>query len=75
MPSAADIGRAILLAGASAPGVDGLPYELFHVGVDFASCLVGQAFWVARAGPGCLPAVLGPDEEFLIWIPKKGGSR
>eukprot|EP00969_Alexandrium_andersonii_P176665 7811532-Alexandrium_andersonii.AAC.1 len=65
MPSAANIGRAILRAGASAPRVDGLPYELFHVGVDFVTCLVGQAFWVARAEPALLPAVLGPNEELL----------
>eukprot|EP00969_Alexandrium_andersonii_P055279 2436060-Alexandrium_andersonii.AAC.1 len=39
--------KAVLRAGGSAPGVDGIPYELFHVGLDFVCELVGQAFHAA----------------------------
>ena len=32
----------------SAPGHDGIPYEAFHHGSSFVSCLLGQAFCAAQ---------------------------
>eukprot|EP00969_Alexandrium_andersonii_P271597 12003881-Alexandrium_andersonii.AAC.1 len=36
-PGLNDIRRAILRSHGSAPGADGLPYELFHLGCDFVA--------------------------------------
>eukprot|EP00969_Alexandrium_andersonii_P029571 1290675-Alexandrium_andersonii.AAC.1 len=52
------IRKAILRAGGSAPGVGGVPYELFHVGLDFVCELVGQAFHAARDRPASLDHLL-----------------
>eukprot|EP00969_Alexandrium_andersonii_P288722 12763065-Alexandrium_andersonii.AAC.1 len=49
MPSAAAVRKAALRAGASAPGVDGPPRELFHVGVDFRQLPRGPG---VLSGPG-----------------------
>eukprot|EP00969_Alexandrium_andersonii_P140782 6227207-Alexandrium_andersonii.AAC.1 len=59
------IRKAILRAGGSAPGADGVPYELFHVGLDFVCELVGQAFHAAKVGSTCLDRLLGPNIELL----------
>eukprot|EP00969_Alexandrium_andersonii_P011716 510677-Alexandrium_andersonii.AAC.1 len=60
-PGLADICRAVLRAHGSAPGADGLPYELFHLGCDFAADLVGQAFHASRLGDEWMELVLGPN--------------
>eukprot|EP00969_Alexandrium_andersonii_P342542 15142072-Alexandrium_andersonii.AAC.1 len=39
----------VLSAGPSAPGPDGLPYEVYQVGSSFAAALAAQAQY-ARAG-------------------------
>eukprot|EP00969_Alexandrium_andersonii_P265632 11738551-Alexandrium_andersonii.AAC.1 len=39
---------AVLAGGPSAPGVDGLPYELYHHGLRFSLCLLAQLQYAAR---------------------------
>eukprot|EP00969_Alexandrium_andersonii_P104929 4629559-Alexandrium_andersonii.AAC.1 len=65
-PSLAGIRKAVLRAHGSAPGADGLPYELFHLGCDFVADLVGQAFHASRLGDDWLGPVLGPNIELPV---------
>ena len=69
----------ILAAYGSAPGVDGMPYEIFHLHPQFFAALLFQAFavlpheerrdpWGAHVSQ--LDKVLGPAWDLLVWIPK-----
>ena len=65
----------VLGPSASAPGWDGHPYELYHVGSRFVANLLGQAHYAAEFSDELLLDVLGPSEDLLVWIPKKEGAR
>jgi len=73
-PKFARVAGAILAARGSAPGLDGVPYELFHYGVNFVARLVAQAFYAAEDGSD-VTNVLGPNVDLLAWIPKAEVSR
>ena len=64
----------VLKPGGSAPGVDGEPYEVYHLGARFIACLLGQALIAAGLGDGELDAALGPSVDLLVWIPKNADS-
>jgi hypothetical protein len=72
-PSFSQIARCILRAGGSAPGCDGWPYEVYHMGVNFTAHLLAQAFHAAGISIEALDRVLGPSIDLLLWIPKKEG--
>ena len=60
----------------SAPGQDGIPYEVLHHGCAFVSCLLGQAFHAARTSNTNIEEALGPSIDVLVWILKnKDGER
>ena len=60
----------------SAPGHDGIPYEILHHGGTFVACLIGQAFHAAHVSSAAIEQVLGPSIDILVWILKsKGGGR
>ena len=69
----------ILSAHGSAPGVDGRPYEIYHLHPQLFACLRQQAFlclpdeplrdpWGLEKSP--LDQILGPPVDLLVWIPK-----
>ena len=66
----------VLAPSNSMPGLDGHPYELYHVAPRFLACLVGQAVLVAPHGAWAVRQVIGGDIELLVWIPKSadGGT-
>ena len=81
--------RAVMSPAGSGVGVDGMPYEVFHLQPVLVAALVGQAFlqlerrgddMIARRGddprpePGWLDSILGPPHDLLIWIPKERGN-
>ena len=53
------IAQQILRAGGAAAGLDGKPYEVFHFGVEFVVCLLGQGFHAAAACEASLCLILG----------------
>ena len=55
------IAGAILAARGSAPGVDNVPYELYHYGLRFVTALLAAAFQAAADGSGHLGRALGPN--------------
>ena len=65
-----ELARHILRCSGSAAGVDGVPYELYHFGVNFTVCLLQCAWIAARDRPRDLECILGPSVDLLIWIPK-----
>ena len=54
----------------SMPGLDGHPYELYHVAPRLVSCLIGQAVYAADDGAQAVRDVIGGDIDLLAWIPK-----
>eukprot|EP00969_Alexandrium_andersonii_P208059 9189843-Alexandrium_andersonii.AAC.1 len=62
----------ILAGGPSAPGVDGLPYEIYLYGLHFCASLLAQFQYAAtgRWGEFELSWVLGESVDLLVWIPK-----
>ena len=64
----------VLAPSGSAPGVDGEPYEFYHLGVRFVVCLIAQAWYAAERCPGQLRRVLGPAVSLLVWILKKADA-
>ena len=60
----------VLAPSGSAPGIDGEPYEVYHPGVLFVTCLIAQAWYAAYYNPRLLPVVLGPSVDLLVWILK-----
>ena len=73
-PQYDDIAGTILSAKISAPGLDGVPYELMHYGLNFMVHLVGQAHYAAQRSTQDLNRVLGPNCDLLLWIPKKSDA-
>ena len=69
-PEWTTMARVILGAGGSAPGLDSEPYEVYHYGVRFVACLLGQASYAAALGDDLLQRVLGPSVDLLVWILK-----
>ena len=69
----------VLRACGSAPGVDGTPYEAYHLHRPFFAAILGQVFLCLsenqRNDPrgflaSSLDVVLGPSIDLLVWIPK-----
>ena len=54
----------------SAPGHDGIPYEVYHAGPRFVACLLGQCFHAANISQARLDDALGPAIDLLVWIMK-----
>ena len=55
----------------SAPGADGIPYELYHRGAFFAAALLTQGLWAANDGKYDMCMVIGPSVDLLMWIQAK----
>ena len=70
VPGWASLAASVLRPAGSAPGLDGEPYEVYHMGARFVVCLLGQAFHAAQHDDAALDAVLGPSVDLLVWIPK-----
>ena len=51
------------------PGLDGHPYELYHIARRTVACLVSQSILVAPNGADAIRQVIGGDVELLVWIP------
>ena len=67
--------RGIVLASrGSAPGKDGVPYELYHFGVSYVAALLQETLWAGQDGMEAVEALLGDADDLLIWIPKIGGA-
>ena len=58
----------------SMPGLDGHPYELYHIAPRFVACLIGQAALAAELGAQAIPEIIGGDVDLLAWIPKGAGG-
>ena len=69
-PSWKRIATLVLTPAGSAPGVDGEPYEAYHCGVRFVTCLLAQAMYAAEYSDELLLLVLGDSVDLLVWIPK-----
>ena len=66
--------RIVLAPAGSAPGADGEPYEVDHLGARFVARLLGQALRAAAIGEAELGAALGPSVDLLVWILKREGA-
>ena len=76
LPTWDGLANVVVQPAGSAPGHDGIPYETFHHGIMFVSCLIGQAFYAAQMANTAIERVLGPSIDILVWILKgKGGER
>ena len=73
----------IMSMAGSAPGVDGAPYEVYHLHPQLFAVLLWQAFSllpkVAASDPWgmagkILDTILGPSIDLLLWIPKVIGD-
>ena len=73
----------ILMAQGSAPGVDGTPYEIYHLHPQLFAALLAQAFrllpeaentQLLGSPDSILDMVLGPSIDLLLWIPKVVGD-
>ena len=69
-PTWHDIASKVVGPSGPAPGADGVPYEVFHHGTRFVTCLLGQAVHAAALHSAALEAVLGPSCDLLVWILK-----
>ena len=74
MPTWGKLNALILAPAGSAPGVDGEPYEVYHVGSRFVAALLAQGTYAADMSDALLCAVLGPSVDLLVWIPKHPGA-
>ncbi|MFM7989445.1 MAG: hypothetical protein ACKPKO_60035, partial [Candidatus Fonsibacter sp.] len=63
---------AVLAAHGSAPGIDGVPYEMYHYGASFVTAMLREALAAAGESIEQLQLVIGAAEDLLIWIPKPG---
>ena len=73
-PSRAKLLGLILAQRGSAPGWDGIPYEVLGQGAHLITEILLQAFHAARSSPEELRATLGAALDLLIWIPKTEGD-
>merc|ERR1712102_7275 len=73
-PSWHTLATLILQQAGSAPGIDEQPYEVYHYGVRFMACLLGQAVWAASRSDQELDLVLGESVDLLVWILKYPGA-
>ena len=60
----------VLACKGSAPGVDGIPHELYHWGAFFVAALLAQTLWVADSGEEGISVIIGPSVDLLMLIPK-----
>ena len=74
-PGWEELAAAVLAPSGSAPGADDEPYEVYHLGVRFVSCLLGQAIYASEEGDDVLLAALGPSVDLLVWILKYIGAQ
>ena len=49
---------------------DGIPYEAYHPGMRFVSCLIGQALLAADESVATVNRILGQAIDVLVWIMK-----
>ena len=73
-PTWGNLNALILAPAGSAPGVDGEPYDVYHVGSRFVAALLAQGTFAADMSDGLLEMVLGPSVDLLVWIPKQPGA-
>ena len=66
VPMTRAIAGTIFANHGSAAGLDGRPYEIYHHGVAFTTCLVGQAFHAAALGRTSCVEVLGPNGDLSV---------
>eukprot|EP00972_Heterocapsa_arctica_P073399 10841385-Heterocapsa_arctica.AAC.1 len=64
-PNLHRIAGSVLAAGDSAAGIDGWPYEVYHVGVNLVSHLLGNAHYAANISDAALLNILGPNDDLL----------
>ena len=64
----------MLHAGGSAPGLDGIPYDVLHHGAGLVGALTCQAHHLAHRGTHLAALAIGPAADLLVWIPKAEGS-
>ena len=62
-PDWAELMGVVLTPDGGAPGADGEPYEVYHLGARFTACVLGQALRAAAMGERKLDAAL---ERVLI---------
>ena len=74
-PGWEELAAVVLAPSGSAPGADDEPYEVYHLGVRFVSCLLGQAIYASEEGDDVLLAALGPSVDLLVWILKYIGAQ
>jgi len=74
-PSEALVRGVVLASRNSAPGEDGIPYELYHWGVSFVACLLREAVCMADDDVDGLQELLGPAVDLLVWIPKPDAGK
>ena len=74
LPDWRRIATLVLSPSGSAPGVDGEPYEVYHPGARFVSCLLAQGMFAAEMGDEYLATVLGLSVDLLVWIHKTPGA-
>ena len=73
-PSRARLISLVLAQRGSAPGADGVPYEVLAQGAMYVAALLESAFLAAADSPDRLRATLGAAIDLLVWIPKAEGS-
>ena len=73
-PTGGKLCALILAPAGSAPGVDGEPYEAYHVGSRFVAALLAQGTYAADMSDELPALVLGPSVDLLVWIPKHPGA-
>ena len=64
----------VLAPSGAAPGIDGIPYEVLHQGVQVVAHMIGNALIAAQWFPDRIRDVLGPPIELGVWIPKVAKS-
>ena len=64
----------VLAPRGSAPGLDGIPYEVLQTAPKFTAALVAQAVHAAHDGPQAISRVIRSRRELLVWIPKADGG-
>ena len=73
-PSRSRLLGLVLAQGGSAPGWDGIPYEVLVQGAHFVAELLYQAFEAAGQSAAALRQAIGAAIDLLVWIPKVEGN-
>ena len=70
-PDPRAIAGIVLSAGGSAPGHNGVPYEVYHQGAELVAEALSLAVLAAHHDPAVLETMLGPNVDLLLWIPRR----